>query len=94
MRALSRNTSLTQEEKRLEIFEIMEPQLRLYWKKFKYNQGIIVNMIMVLLEMEYFTTDLVLKMFRGLYRNNGPEMYDRLTMLYEKMSELNGILIR
>lgn len=78
----------------MEVFEILEPQLRSYWGKYKYNQGMIFNMILVLLEIEYFTTNLLIKMFGGLFKGNGPAMVDRLISLFEKMSELDGKLIR
>lgn len=92
--ALSKNKTMTAEEKRLEVFEILEPELRRYWKKYKYNQGMIVRILSVLMDIEYFTTDLMLKLYKGLFRNNGPAMIDRLVMLYEKMNNLNGRLIR
>ena len=94
MQALIINTNLTVEEKRLEVFEILEPQLRNYWTKYKYNQGMILNMTLALFEIEYFTTSLLLKMLGGLFKGNGPAMIDRLIVLFEKMSELDGNLIR
>lgn len=90
LEALAGNKTMTAEEKRLEVFEILEPELRRYWKKYKYNQGMIVRVLTVLLDIEYYNTNLIATLLKGLFAKNGPGSLDRLVTLYEKLSEANG----
>jgi len=94
IQAIGASKTLSAEEKRLEMFEILEPQFTNYWKEFKFNQGMLYTATMVLLEIEYFGTDLTVKLLKRLVSNVAPGSIDRLIPLYEKLSELNGKIIR
>lgn len=85
---------MSDEEKRAEVFEVLEPLLRTFWKKYKYNQALQVRILLALMNIEYLTTDLLLKIFKGQSANTMPANIERLVPLYEKLSELNGKLTR
>lgn len=85
---------MSDEEKRQELFEVIEPVLRKFWKKYKYNQAMLVRMVNCLMDIEYLTTDLMTKMFRGIFVRKGPASIDRLIPMYEKLCALHGDFIR